>query len=231
MWRFLSVRSPFFFLILIVLSVPPFAAKLPAQEVVSVRVQIDAEPMWAAALGLPYPLDGQRVVAAAREEARRVFSAMIYGWSFEWIPGNTLRGIDEELILDPFGEVDGADGRLRLVSTEHKGSRFAFFVEYTPTEHERRRYDAWQSAGFANVHGSGALALSSSQDAKWLALEDAARSAVAALVQSRERTRPRRVFGSLALESPPRIWIAGGQWRVQARFRVAIEDIEAYLLW
>lgn len=210
---------------------PPIAAKLAAEEVFSTRVHIDAEPMWAAALGLPYPLDGPALVAAAREEARRAFSAMIYGWSFEWIPANAGRGITEELILEPFGEVSAGLERLRLVSTEHRGSRYAFYVEYAPDEHEARRHLAWQSASFVTVHGSGAMALSASQDAKWQALEDAARSAIMALVQSRERTRPRRVFGSISLESPPRIWIASGQWRVQARFRIGIETIESYLVW
>lgn len=224
----LRVLTGVFLLLSSAVSFPP---SLSSQEVLSARISVDSEPMWARALGFKYPLNNEDLVALAREEARMIFTAMVYGWSYEWIPGNTARGIKEEIILEPFGKVDGNEPALRLVSSWREDTILILSVEYTAVAHEERRFKAWQAASYRSVQGRGQAGLSSSADAKWAAVEEAARSAVMALVKTRERNRPRRVFGTIALASPPRIWIASGQWQVQARFRVAIDRVEGQAVW
>jgi hypothetical protein len=60
---------------------------------------------------------------------------------------------------------------------------------------------------------------------KKMALEDAARAAIRAMLQGSERNRPKEAHGFISLASFPRYFMDGGRWAVSARFRVQIDEI------
>ncbi|MDR0879034.1 MAG: hypothetical protein LBN21_13385, partial [Treponema sp.] len=64
--------------------------------------------------------------------------------------------------------------------------------------------------------------------AREAALEDAARTAVRAMLRGNERNRPKEARGFISLSAFPSYRIDGGYWAVSARFRVDITEIQPF---
>jgi hypothetical protein len=56
-------------------------------------------------------------------------------------------------------------------------------------------------------------------------LEDAARSAIRAMLRGSERNRPKEASGFISLAAFPNYFMDGGHWAAAARFRVEITEI------
>jgi hypothetical protein len=67
--------------------------------------------------------------------------------------------------------------------------------------------------------------------ARKAALEDAARTAVRAMLRGSERNRPKEARGFISLSAFPSYWIDGGEWAVSARFKVDIIDIQPFAVY
>ena len=52
------------------------------------------------------------------EEGRVLFSAMIYGWTFTYIPGDLARQVKESFTLTPVAEIPWGSARLVVRETE-----------------------------------------------------------------------------------------------------------------
>jgi hypothetical protein len=66
--------------------------RLPAQEVLRGEVRVDLEPVYAQYMDEVYPLDAQSAYRRALEESIMIYSAMIYGWSFDYTIGGVAGG-------------------------------------------------------------------------------------------------------------------------------------------
>jgi len=88
----------------------------------------------------------------------------------------------------------------------------------------------WRSGTVRNAQATGYGPVNLAEYPGWLAikrmaLEDAARIALRALLRGSERNRPREVNGFLSLASFPRYYVDSGRWAVSARFRVQVTEI------
>jgi hypothetical protein len=82
----------------------------------------------------------------------------------------------------------------------------------------------WRAGTARSAQGYGHSPL----DAKYAALEDAARAALRAILQGNERNRPKEASGYISLAAFPRYWMDGGQWMAIGRFRVEIQEIRPF---
>lgn len=204
---------------------------ISSQEVLRARLTAYTEPVWMAAMGLAYPLEQAELIEATKQEAYAVFSAIIFGWAFEWEPEFPSRGRKEFLALRPLGRVAEIPEAVQLIQAIEEDGQIHFSLEYSLNENERLSYAAWSDSRYRSFNARGQSGLLDSPEAKWEAVEHAAGQAIRALAKRLERNRPRRVLGSISLAGGPRIWISSGQWQVQARFRVKIDEIEGQALW
>ncbi|MDR0452619.1 MAG: hypothetical protein LBH15_06205 [Treponema sp.] len=223
----------------------------PAQEVLRGEVLIDLEPIFTAAEGVPYPhpIDMNTARNWALEEAALFFSAMIYGWSFSYEPGERARGIAGGFALESRGAVRFGDPGFFATDAEIRDGRLSLWADYRLTGPQKNRVRAWRAGLVRNLQATGYAALGEEAEsgsaapaageaaeaaegrpADWIAskraaLEDAAETGIRALLRGRERNRPREARGFIALEEFPRYFMSGGRWAVSARFRVEVSEI------
>jgi hypothetical protein len=230
-----------------------FSPALPAQEVLRGEVLIDLEPVFTAAEGIPYPhpIDMRTARNWALEEAALFFSAMIYGWSFSYEPGEKARGIDGGFALESRGAVRFGDPGFFATDAEIRDGRLSMRADYRLTGPQKNRAGAWRAGLTRNLQATGYAALDAGAEpggaapdtgeaaagenaegrpvdwiaSKRAALEDAAMTGIKAMLRGRERNRPKEARGFIALAEFPRYFMSGGRWAVSARFRVEISEI------
>jgi hypothetical protein len=218
---------------------------LSAQDVLRGEVRVELEPIFGAYVDEEYPLDKDAAYRRALQEAAMFFSAQIYGWSFYYDVGERARNIEEKLELTPLGEIRWGDPGLYVTHANFQNREFetttqrlaAFlsaWMDYRPTDAQRRRLEMWQKGNIRPTQAIGYSTIGAIRDSAeepyWLtikknALEDSARAAVRAMLQGSERNRPKEVTGFICLESFPSFYIDSGRQAARARFRVEITEI------
>lgn len=214
-----------------VLLLPGHAQGQIVPEVLRGQVRIDIEPVYAGFMDIPLPLDEETTYKRALDEAAMFFSAMVYGWSFEYEIGERARRIPEIFELTSLGEIRYGDPNLHATDAEVKNMRFYLWTDYRMNESQIKRMRMWRSGTVksAQAVGYGPLGGPVTRE-DWLkikktTLEDAARAAVRELLRGTERNRPKEAKGYIALSAFPVFWIDAGRWAVSARFKVEIIDI------
>jgi hypothetical protein len=211
-------------------------ALLPAaaQEVLRGEVRVDLEPVYVRYMDEPAPLDVSTAQRAALEEAAMLYSAMIYGWSFDYEIGEKARGIAEEFELTPLGNIPFGDPGLRAAEAEIRETRLYLWTDYRMTEFQQRRIRMWRAGRVRNVQAQGKGPLGGPVIMEdWLtikktALEDAARAGIRAMLRGMERNRPKEARGYIALAEFPVYRLDSGYWTVSARFRVELSELQPF---
>ena len=205
--------------------------QLPAQEVLRGEVMVELEPVYGYYMDEKYPLDHDGAYLRALEEAAMFFSASIYGWSFDYEIGERARDMAEIFELSLLGEIPWGDPGLKVTHASFRDNRLWAWMDYRPDNNQLRRIQAWKTGSIrtAQAVGYGPLGLPD-QVSDWLrikkiALEDAARAAVRAMLQGSERNRPKEARGFISLQSFPVYWLDAGRWACSARFLVEIKEI------
>jgi len=214
---------------------------IPAQQidgsqhpyVIRGEIFVDLEPIYAGHVDSEYPLDIPSANRRALEEAAMLFSAMIYGWSFFYEPGERVRGINENLELNPAGSVQTDDPGLVVTDSEVRNMRLRVWTDYHLSDLQQRRLQIWRTGTIRNAQGTGYGPSALEEYPGWFivkksALEDAARTALRALLRGSERNRPKEVTGLISLTSFPRYFIESGRWAAAARFRVQVNEITPF---
>jgi len=200
------------------------------QIVIRGEVSIDFEPIYAGHADSEYPLDINKAGRRALEEAAMFFSAMIYGWTFNYEVGERARRIGEVIELNPISQIQFGDPALKVTETEIKDMQLKVWADYQLNDTSARRMQVWRSGLIRNAQAIGYGPSHLDEDPGWLAvkkmaLEDAARAALRAMLRGSERNRPKEVTGLISLASFPRYYVDAGRWAVSARFRVKVENI------
>jgi hypothetical protein len=211
-------------------------------EVLRGEIGMDLEPIYGGFIDPEYPLAEEGLRRRALEEAAMFYSAMIYGWSFDYDVGERARGIEERFDLIPLGQIPWGDGGLRATDAGIRDRRFCLWTDYRPDESQKRRLALWRAGGMRPVQGLGrgppgtplpagdGEAARGEENRGWLdyrreGLEDAARAAVRAMLRGSERNRPKEARGRIALAAFPVFGIDSGRWLVSARFRVELTEL------
>jgi hypothetical protein len=202
-----------------------------SQDVLRGEVRIELEPIYGAYVDVLYPLDHDSAYRRALELASLFFSAQIYGWSFHYDVGERARGIEEEFELSPLGEIPWGDPRLFVTHANFHNRILSLWVDYRPSEAQRRRQEMWRMGNIRSAQAVGYAPMGGPvEDSEWVtirkrALEDSARAAVRTMLQGSERNRPKQATGYISLERFPSYWIDAGRWAAQARFRIEVKEI------
>ena len=200
-------------------------------QVIRGEVWVELEPIYGGFVDEKYPLDLPTAGRRALEEAALFFSAMIYGWSFQYDIGERARQIEENFELTEVASIPFGDPGLEVTDVEVRGLRVRMWTDYHLDESQQRRLSNWRTGTIRNAQGIGYCYMGGPEArAGWLAvrktaLEDAARAAVRGMLQGSERNRPKEAHGFISLATFPSFYIDSGRWAAAARFRVEITEI------
>ncbi|MCL2759045.1 MAG: hypothetical protein FWD22_02410 [Treponema sp.] len=194
------------------------------------EVVVDLEPIYAGYVDIEYPLSIPSASRRALEEMSMLFSAMIYGWTFNYEVGERARRIPEVLELEQIGSIKYGDPALQVTETEIRDMTLRVWADYNLNDSQQRRMQVWRTGMIRNAQATGYGPVQLNEYPGWLAikqtaLEDAARAALRASLRGSERNRPKQVTGFISLASFPRYYIDAGRWAVFARFRMQITEI------
>ncbi len=178
-----------------------------------------------------YPLAPEEAAQRVLDEARYVYSAMVFGMEFRYTPLDLARQIDERFELTPVAELPWGDPGIRVRSSRQADARLWARIRYTLRDHERRRLDAWSSSRYPVASGRGEATLLGGWTAKREAIENGLKQAVREYVRARVYNKPREIRGRLAFYDPPRIILHSGSYVAQVRARLDIEMVEPYAVY
>jgi hypothetical protein len=220
-------------------------APLFSQDVLRGEVSEELEPLYALFLGVSSPISAKTAALWALEDSALAFSGMIYGWDFEYSPGEVGRGRVEYLDLKPLplannntsetsAAIRAGDPRLRVTDTRIEDGVFFIFCDYRLSDEQRARLLARKSAdvlrlsavGYAPLHGVAGT--KTRCGIKFSALCDAMKRAIRGHLRLSLKNRPALVRGSIALESFPIYRIENGHWQATTRLVLRIKDVEPY---
>jgi hypothetical protein len=175
-------------------------------------------------------LDIQTAARRALEEAAMFYSAMIYGWSFDYEIGERARQIEEYMQMEPVETIKYGNPNLRVTDTGLADGQLMVWTDYRLSNNQQSWMQIWSSGMTRSTQGVGFSPSSIEEYPGWLALkkmalEDAARAALRSALRGSERNRPKEVTGFISLVSFPRYFIDAGRWAAVARFRVQITEI------
>jgi len=192
-----------------------------------IRPWIELQP-----LGRPEPDQPQKPLKTAEQElleqGRVLFSAMIYGWTFSYIPGDLARKVKESFVLTPVAQIPGGSPRLVVRETETEDAKLWARMSYTLDDDEVQRRLAWDSNTAALSSGSGQAKLTDGAAARMTSLQDAVRDAIRRSLDSRYLNKPRQVDGEVVLWDDPVIRVSSGAYSTRAKVKLLVRELVPY---
>ena len=88
----------------------------------------------------------REVVKDLLEYSRILFSAMIYGYRFTYVPADRERQLADEFSLVPVAEIPWGDRNLRALQTDVRGGRVYAKLGYQLQDHQIARRKSWSSS-------------------------------------------------------------------------------------
>ena len=214
--------------LVVVLGLVPASAysQAPDDPVLVVEVWSELDPLVADGGERPVP----REVAIERllQEATLVFSGMIYGFRFRYVPAHPAREIAEEFELEPYATIVRGDPRLEVFQTWVDADRLYARVFYTVDSRQAGWYRGWQSAANASAIGVGTAPFVRGPSVKPQAIRDGIRMAIRNHARELEFNRPREITGAVLLDEAPAVGVHEGSYEARVSVLVQIDSIRRY---
>ena len=173
----------------------------------------------------------ETAVRRALDEARWVFSGMLYGYSFAYTPSDAARRVAEELEVKPLAEIVQGDPNLTVQQVLDDGRRVTVLLRYALRDFQAARWEAWRSSALPSAGGAGSASFFKGHSEKITAVREAIKTAVREYVRLRVYNKPRRISGAAVLEQAPRIIVAEGAYRADCRVRFMIDELVPYTVY
>lgn len=162
-------------------------------------------------------------------EGRYVFSGMLYGYDFRYVPSDRTRAVEEEFTLLPVAQIPWGDRALRVVSTRRRGDGAVVArLRYDLEEFQVARYSAWRRSTADSSVGRGEAPLLSGYDGKIAAIEAAVREAIRSHMRDETFNKPRIITGRALLEAPPRVFVVSGSYLAEVELFLLIDEVIHY---
>jgi hypothetical protein len=222
------MRRPIVIASLLAVLAVPAAADTDAR--LSIRPWMELEPLVRIEPE-DYPIPVETAAKRLLEEGRVLISAMIYGWTFTYYPGDKARRVEESFTLTPVAQIPWGSPRLRVTETGVEDARLWARIVYAMDEEEARRRSAWGSNTAALSTGSGTAAVQLGSAGRTAALEAAIKDAIRLSLDARYPNKPREVTGDVALWDDPLTRERAGVWAVTAKVKVLVRELIPYRIY
>ncbi len=162
------------------------------------------------------------------EQGRVLFSAMIYGWIFTYIPGDQSRQVKESFVLTPVAEIPWGSARLEVRETEIVEAKLWARMSYALNDDESRRRLAWESNTAALSTGRGQAMVTEGASARMASLKDAVKDAIRRSLNSRYINKPREIDGEVVLWDDPITLLGSGAFSTSAKVKLLVRELVPY---
>ena len=205
----------------------PLRAPADAADRIFIRPWIELEPLAQIGPG-PYPIPTAAAEKALLEIGRMVISGMVYGWAFDYEPGDRARRVQERFVLTPLAEVPWGSPRLRVTETEPTDTRLWARIVYALDDEESRRRQAWDSNTADLSSGLGTAPIPRGDAGRRASLDSAIRDAIRRSLDTRYVNKPREVTGEVVLWTEPSVIAHSGLWRTTVTVKILVREIVPY---
>jgi hypothetical protein len=207
--------------------VAAFAACAQDAERLFVRPWVELEPLVRIEPDT-YPLSLDVARQKVLEEARTLFSAMIYGWRFTYVPGDVARRVQESFTLSAVAEIPWGNPRMEVIETEAVDQKLWARMSFSPNDEQARRRVAWGSNTATLSTGQGKASLMKGPAAKADALRDAVRDAIRRGLDARTLNKPREITGEVVLWEDPQTLVHAGVYATTAKVKFIVDELVPY---
>lgn len=174
------------------------------------------------------PPERRKRIEAMLEEARFVFSGMIYGYSFRYVPSDKQRQIEEVFTLEPDAEIPWGSAALTVrQSYSYEGKLYAV-IDYRLAEHEQYRVEAWERNTAVPLSGRGEGVYFTGPEEKITAHTNAVKSAIREYLRTLTYNKPREVRGTFVFAESPRVFAESGKYVSSVQIRLILDSLEPY---
>ena len=161
------------------------------------------------------------------EEARWIFSGMIYGFRYSYVPGSEELQVEDDFSLVPVGQIEKGDPSLHVenVSDDYKTLTVQFSYWLSPQQ--SRRVQQFHMSHFFSAGGKASERIHA-PNAGRTSIELGAKQALREDLRTRYYNRPREVSGLLCFSHSPKLMIRSGNYNSFVRILYNVDDMKAY---
>lgn len=158
----------------------------------------------------------------------QLFSLVIYGYRFTYVPQDNQRNIEESWNFTPIAYILPDDINLHELDIQIVESQLSVVYRYNLSSQQATWLKGWESAEVIPSSGIGISYATDVQEsvAKISALDDAIRSAIRDRMQQVIPTKPLEIVGLVKLESQPFIYKTGEFYNAKVKVKIKVENIK-----
>jgi len=161
------------------------------------------------------------------EEARWIFSGMIYGFSFRYVPGNLDEGLEEVFELTPVSSLSKGDPAMDVYQVEDDYQYLNVIFHYWPDPLQFRRIRVSRGGGYLSASAEGSVPMMQ-ENARLDSMKAAVKQSLREDLRTIVYNRPLEVSGFLYLSASPVISIKAGEYRSRVRILYRREDLKTF---
>lgn len=171
----------------------------------------------------------QKKLKELLEEAAFIYSGMLYGFDFTYVPGDSKRRVGESFTLTPIASIVWGDSALSVGNVRQSGEKIFVNIIYRCEERHINWLNYWNTG---NLTVLGASAFSKLPERTVVgrrdAVEEAAKLAVRIYMQGKVHNKPREISGSFIFAEPPRLRYEAGLYNASVKIKLDIKEVENY---
>jgi len=221
-WRFFCIAAELLFVIISL-------SALDTDPVLTGEFWVEVDPFIETQEG--FQITREEAHTRILEEARYVFSGMIYGFSFVYTPYDAGREVEEIFTFEAVAQIPWGDPQLSIAETWMDGNLLRAYVRYYPEDHQVRWLRMMQSNIYHNATARGKASMFIGTDGKYEAVAEAAKEAIRAHLRPRIYNKPKEIRGSVAFGEAPEIKIDAGEYVAKISIRIDVDEIIPYRMY
>lgn len=172
--------------------------------------------------------DQEELIELLQDEMRFIYSGIIYGFSFTYVPSDVSRSIEEVLKVELMAEIAPGDKNLSVYQSRMDNSRMYVRSKYTLEEYQQRWYDFWDSSAFPVSQGEGVAEMYLGYDQRIEACRQGIKEAVRNYLRQRYYNKPQEISGYVRLTDIPFFRVDAGGFVAKVRVTMDIREIKDY---
>jgi hypothetical protein len=162
------------------------------------------------------------------EEARYVFSGMLYGYTFAYIPSDAARNVDESFSIELLHNIKMGDPSLKAVETWESEYKHYITLEYNLAPFQSEFLNSWNSNTIPIVTGSGEGSFYTGLEGKLESIKTSIKNGIRNYLRTRRYNKPKEIKGAVLLWNPPIIQTRSGKYAAEVTFKLLVDEIEDY---
>ena len=170
----------------------------------------------------------QYAIDRAKEIAPFLMSGMIYGWSFDYVPYDKTRHVDEYFEFAQIHEHDPAVNKISYHNPQAIDDRLMCWAYCNRTPSQQLAFERWSSIVHPKITGHGSASVEDGFEGIKAACSEAVKNAVREYWRTMEKNKPKEIYGTVLLIQDPRIYIKQGKYIVELDFFLKTDRIILY---